>query len=199
MLLVLPVLVAMLLAILRGGALSHLATLPIRGSGFLIGSLAVQLAVYAPGLRGSAFVLHQSGAIYAGALGLVAIGALRNWQLGAAFRVATVGLALNVTVIVLNGGHMPVDAGAMAAAKGQAKVQEIAAQRVYDNTGIATPSSELPWLGDVIPVRLGFGCGNVFSVGDVLLASGASVAAYGAVRRPFGGASVQYLVAERST
>ncbi len=185
MLLVIPVLVAVFLALLRGGSLSNLAALPIRGSGFLIGSLAIQLLLYAPGVRGSGLVLHHSGEIYAGALGMVTIGALRNWRLGPAVRIALLGLTLNVTVIALNGGHMPVDAAAMAAVKGQAKVQEISGQHVYNNTGLSTSSSKLAVLGDVIPVRFAQGYGNVFSVGDALLTFGAATAAYGAVRRPF--------------
>jgi hypothetical protein len=184
-LLVLPLLVALGLALGQGGSLRHLALLPMRGTGFLIASFAIQLLIYAPGVRDSAVVLHVGGAIYIGALVLVLIGALRNWHLGAAVRVATLGLVLNTTVIVLNGGHMPVDAAAMAAVQGQPKVQEIAGQQQYDNTGIATPSSRLAILSDVIPVRLPDGYGNVYSVGDVLLMVGIAGAVYSATRRPF--------------
>jgi hypothetical protein len=194
MLLLVPLLVAMLLALLRGGSLRYLAAFPIRGSGFLLGSFALQLLLYAPGVRDSGLVLHDAGAIYIGTLGLVLIGALRNWHLGLAVRVAVTGLALNVAVIALNSGHMPVDATAMAAAQGQAKVQEIAGQHVYNNTGLSTSSSRLAPLGDVIPVRLGSFGGNVYSLGDVLLASGGAVATYGAVRRPFNGRALEQWV-----
>jgi len=200
MLLVLPVLVAVFIALLRGGSLSNLATLPLRGGSFLLGSLAVQLLLYAPGIRDSSLVMHYTGEIYIGALGLVTIGALRNWHLGQAMRIAILGLALNVSVIALNGGHMPVNAAAMAAVKGQAKVQQIAKHDEYNNTDLSSSSSKLTVLGDVIPVRFARGYGNVFSLCDMLLTGGAAAAAYGAVRRPFGSSrGWSVLEAERST
>jgi len=185
MLLLVPLLVATLIALLYGGSLRNLAELPIRGAGFLFGSLALQLLLYAPGIRDAGLVLQFAGVVYVCALGLVMLGAVQNWRLGLAVRVAITGLALNVMVIVLNGGHMPVDAAAIAMVQGQAKAQELAGQQVYDNTSLSTSSSKLTIFGDVIPVRLGSLGGNVYSPGDVLLATGGAAAAYGAVRRPF--------------
>ena len=130
MLLVVPLLVALGIALAQGGSLRHLAMLPMRGTSLLIGSFAIQLLVYAPGLRDSTLVLRFGGAIYVGALLLVLAGALCNWHIGVGVRLATLGLALNAMVIVLNGGHMPVDAAAMATVQGPAKVQEIARQQL---------------------------------------------------------------------
>jgi hypothetical protein len=182
MLLVVPLFVALLVALGQGGSLRNLSLLPVRGSSLLIASFAIQLLLYAPGVRDSAIILQCGSAIYIGALLLALLGALRNWQLGTAIRVATLGLALNAFVIVLNGGHMPVDASAMAAVHGQAKAPEIAANRLYENTGIATVSTRMAPLTDVLPVRLPNGYGNVYSVGDVLLATGIAVAVYSATR-----------------
>jgi hypothetical protein len=184
-LLIVPLLVALGLALGQGGSLRNLALLPMRGTGLLLASFAIQLLIYAPGVRDSALVLHLGGAIYIGALVLVLIGAFRNWHLGLAVRVATLGLVLNTVVIVLNGGHMPVDAAAMAAVQGQPKVQAIAGQQQYDNTGIATSSTKLTIFSDLLPVPLPDGYGNVYSVGDVLLTVGIAGAVYCATRKPF--------------
>jgi hypothetical protein len=183
-LLVVPLLAALGIAFAQGGSLRQLAMLHVRGTSLLIGSFAIQLLLYAPGIRDSAIALHFGGAIYIGALLLVLIGALRNWHLGAAVRLATLGLLLNTTVIILNGGHMPVDATAMATVQGQAKVQEIARQELYDNAGIATSSARLAFLSDIIPVRLPSGYGNVYSVGDAMLTIGIATAVYRAARPP---------------
>lgn len=184
MLLLIPAVLAIALALLRGGSLRHLADLPIRGSAFIAASFAIQVLLYLPALRTSGLTRHWGGDIYGGAMALALIGALRNWHLGAAARVATLGLALNASVIVLNGGYMPVDVHAMHAVQGAAKVHEIAAGRLYGNTRLAGQSSALRVFSDVIPVRMPGGIGNVYSVGDVLLAAGIATLVYQATRRP---------------
>jgi hypothetical protein len=184
MLLLVPLLMAIVAAMVKGGSLRHLAALPVRGGGLLVASFAVQLLLYLPAVRQDTFIVHWAGAIYIGALALALAGALRNWHLGVAARIATLGLALNATVIALNGGHMPVNAAAMRAVQGEAKVREIGDQRLYGNTWLAGPSSRLTALSDVIPVVLPGRRGNVYSVGDVLLAAGVAALAYQAARRP---------------
>lgn len=185
MLLAVPVLVALLAALVCGGSLRYLATLPVRGSGLILAGLAIEVLVFIPTARDSALVLHWGGAIYISALVLVLMGALCNWHLGLPARLALMGLALNATVIVFNGGHMPVNAAAMRAVQGDAKVREIAGQHLYENTQLANSSSRLVLLSDRLPVRLPGGRGNVYSVGDVLLAIGVSSLAYRATSRPW--------------
>jgi hypothetical protein len=184
MLLVLPVLVAIAAALVRGGSLRHLALLPMRGGGFLLSSFAIQLLLYAPVVRTSAWTIRCGGIIYIGALGLVLVGALRNWRLGIAIRVATLGLALNTLVIMLNDGRMPVNASSMAAVQGPAEVRDIAGRHLYGNTTLAQASSRLVLLSDVLPVRLPGGSGNVYSIGDLFLTLGIAGAAYSATRLP---------------
>jgi hypothetical protein len=187
MLLVLPVFVAIVAALLRGGSLRHLALLPVRGSGFLLSSFAIQLLLYAPIVRTSPVSTRFGGIIYIVALGLVLIGALRNRHLGVAVRVATLGLALNALVIVLNDGHMPVNGAAMAVVRGPAEVQDIANQQLYGNTALAQASSRLVPLSDVLPLRLPGGGGNVYSIGDLLLTLGIVGTVYRGTRAPYGG------------
>lgn len=185
MLLLTPVLIALTIALLRGGSLRNLATLPLRGTAFFLAALAVQIVLYLPGIRTSALVHDYGAAFYVVSMGLALVGALRNWRLGVALRVAALGLALNTLVIALNGGYMPTNAAAMQAVQGTATVREIANPHLYGNTHFAGPSTRLTVFSDVIPVRVPGGPGNVYSVGDVLLAAGIAVLVYRATRRPY--------------
>ncbi|MGH2347373.1 MAG: DUF5317 domain-containing protein [Chloroflexota bacterium] len=182
MLLLVPALIAGILAVSRGGSLRNLAELPLRSSGLILASLAIQVLIYFPALRHSSLVLNHAGAIYVGALCLAMVGMLRNRHLGPTLQLATLGLLFNATVIAANGGHMPVNADALRATQGNGAV--IAAQdpHTYGNTRLAKGSDHLLFLSDVIPVRLG-DAGNVYSIGDTLISSGVALLVYGAVRR----------------
>jgi len=182
MLLLLPPLLAVVLATLRGGSPRALAALPIRGGGVILAALAVQIALYLPPVRASALVVHAGGTFYVASLGLALVGALRNRDLGPAVWVATLGLTLNALVIVANGGYMPVNVAALRAAQGQVRVHEIADARLFNNTHLAGPLTRLAPLSDVIPVRLVGGAGNVYSVGDLLLAVGIAALVYRVAR-----------------
>jgi hypothetical protein len=184
MLLAVPALVALGLSLLTGGSLRQLAALPVRGGSLILLSFAVQLIIYLPGLRSSSLLLHNAALVYIAALGLVLAGALRNWHLGLAARVATLGLALNFLVIAANGGHMPVNRAALLFVLGPGKVQELASGHVYGNTQLAGPSTRLVPLSDVLPVRLGPGhFGNVYSIGDLLIVGGVGTLLFTATRR----------------
>jgi hypothetical protein len=183
MLLLIPVFLACIAAVLRGGSLRRLAGLPVRASMLIMISFAIQVLVYLPALRSSALVLNWAAPIYIGALALAVLGMLSNWHLGIALRVATLGLMLNMTVIVLNGGHMPVNAAALRAVQGEMKIRELQDVHIYGNTQLAGPSSHVLALSDIIPVPMPYGRGNVYSLGDVLIASGISVLVYRATRR----------------
>src|SRR2546421_873822 len=115
MLLPVPALLALAAALLRGGSLRHLAALPFCGSTYIFTSLAVQVLIYMPFVRTSALGLRWGGVIYIVTVCLTLAGALRNWSLGTAVRIATLGLALNAIAITANGGYMPVNVGALRA------------------------------------------------------------------------------------
>ncbi len=179
MLMLLPLVLTIAVARARGGALRALSTLPVRGGAFLATALAIQILLYLPPLRGAPIAVR-----YVAALGLALVGALRNWRLGPAARVATLGLALNLTVIAANEGYMPVNAAAMSTVQGATTIHDIAAARRYANVHLAGGSTRLVFLSDVIPLRIPQGPGNVYSVGDVLLAAGVAALAYKTMRRP---------------
>lgn len=90
-----------------------------------------------------------------------------------------VGILMNATVIALNGG-MPVLSEAAQVAGGFA--QEVAIRDVYKHV-ILDPSTRMPFLADVIPLRI-FGQGQVISLGDVFLAVGLGGFLESELRRP---------------
>jgi hypothetical protein len=182
-LLLTPLGIAIVVALLQGGSLRGLAAVPLRHGELLMISLLIQVALYLPGLRTAHLILHWGGLIYVGALLLALLAALSNWRLGIAARLATLGLALNMLTIVVNNGFMPVNTDAMRIVQGEAKVREIASHGLYGNTRLATPATRLVLLTDIIPVRLPGGRGNVYSIGDTLLAAGVATLAYRATRR----------------
>jgi hypothetical protein len=184
MLLVVPALLALAAALLRGRSLRHLAALPFRGGAFIFTSLAIQVLIYMPVLRTSTPVLHWGGLIYIVALGLALSGALRNWSLGTPVRMATLGLAFNAIVITANGGYMPVNVAALHAVHRDARAHEIASRQLYSNTRPAGASTRLEVLSDVIPIDSPGGLGNVYSIGDLLIAAGGAALVYRATRRP---------------
>jgi hypothetical protein len=187
MLLPVPALLALAAALLRGGSLRHLAALPFRGGTFIFTSLAIQILIYMPVLRTSAPVLHWGGYIYMVTVCLVLAGALRNWSLGTPVRLATLGLTLNAIVITANGGYMPASLAAMRAVHRSATAHEIASWQLYSNTRPAGASTRLGVLSDIIPIDSPGGLGNVFSIGDVLIAAGGAALVYSATRRPYAG------------
>ncbi len=74
--------------------------------------------LYLPSLRGAPIAVRYGGVVYVVALGLALAGALRNWRLGLSARIATLGLALNLVAIAVNGGYMPVNGAAMSTVQG---------------------------------------------------------------------------------
>ena len=183
MLLILPVLLGVILALLRGGSLQHLATLRVRGVSAIVASFVIQAVIYVPAVRDLGPVREHGAAIYLVVLALMVFGVASNWGLGLAARLVLLGLALNTAVVVANGGHMPVNAAALRAEEGLALVRTIAAHKEFANRMLADRSSRLVAFSDTLPVSLPFGHGSVCSFGDLFIMLGGGALAYGATRR----------------
>jgi hypothetical protein len=183
MLLLIPTLLACMMALLRGGSMRNLAGLRVHSGVLIMFAFMIQLVIYLPALRHSALIVACAVPIYLSALALAAVGMLRNWHLGLPIRLATLGLLLNFTASAVNGGHMPTNAQAMERIQGAGKIRELADPHLYANTRLATRGTRLTFLTDVIPVQLPTGIGNVYSIGDVLISFGVASLVYLTVRR----------------
>jgi hypothetical protein len=149
-----------LAALVTGGDWRRLRLLRIRG---------VPLVIAAGALRLSAQLLALPSIVYVAALVMFAVASLLNRRIPG-MPLVTVGILMNVTVILFNGG-MPVDLAAAA---------EIGVSVRNDGLHVPlTPGTVLPLLADIWPVRP---FANIYSIGDVVLACGGFIAALLIVR-----------------
>ena len=166
MFLVPAVLVGVVVGLLMGGRLERLGDLTLRLWWLFFAAIGLQLVAYPSALmpyqapEDVAVVLQVAS--YAG---LVAVTVANLRVPGMA--VAGLGMVANLAAILANGGHMPALRSALEGAG-----------RVYDgthNNSVATDSPALPWLVDRWAAPGWVPWGNVFSVGDVLIAAGVVV------------------------
>ncbi len=176
--LVVVLFVAMTVAVLRGGRLTNLADIRLRWwlllpIGFLIqwATLLLPDRSWAPTV-GVSMIL----ASYVLLIGMVFANRDRKgmWLAG-------VGILLNFTVILVNGG-MPVMREAAVVAGGFGGEIDLGGAFNYKHV-VLDQTTRLPFLGDVIPVRIA-GQGQVISLGDVFLAVGLGRFLEAELRRP---------------
>ena len=170
--------IGILLGLLLGGRLGRLAYVRVSKPWLFYLALALQIAAFP-----SLLMPLQAPERLATALSVASYGALllvfaRNVRLPG-MPVAGAGMMLNLAAILSNGGHMPALPSAMRDA-------HLAYSGVHNNS-VREASPNLAWFVDrwAAPGWVPFG--NIFSVGDVLIAVGAIVviaAAMGA-RVPF--------------
>jgi hypothetical protein len=151
---------------LAGGRLSALGDLKLRSmwlAGLAFGVQVLLVTVLPEGDE----TLHRAAhlATYA----LVGACLVRNLDLPFAWLIA-LGGALNFAAIAANGGVMPASRSALATAG-----LEPVAGGSFANSDLVE-GAHLAFLGDVFAIPAGWPGANVFSVGDVLLVTGALLA-----------------------
>ena len=168
--------VAMAVAVLRGGRLTNLADIRLRLWFVLPVAFVLQIATGWLPERSWTQTVGVAMILLSYALLILMVMANRErpgmWLAG-------IGILLNFTVILLNGG-MPVmrEAAVVAAGfSGELDMTSDFKHVVLDNTTI------FPFLADVIPARL-IGQGHVLSLGDVFLAVGLGRFLEAELRRP---------------
>lgn len=169
--------IALSVAMLRGGRLVNLGDIRLRQWWLLPLGFVVQIAGTwggAPWGRGVSV-----GLVLASYLPLLALVILNRDRPG--MWLAGLGVLMNFSVIALNGGMPVMLEAARVAAGGSAG----AAADITGSTKhvILDTSTVLPFLGDVIPVRL-VGNGQVISLGDVFLAVGLARFLEAELRKP---------------
>jgi hypothetical protein len=165
-------LVAVAVGFLLGGRLSALAELPVKGTWIAFVALLLQAVAFPLG----AFPWHTPSGVSRGlwllsyALLIAMLAANRRLR---GVVIVAAGLACNLAAIVANGGLMPVRASAL-----------VAAGRTYHvhQNSIRSARPHLAALVDRWAVPTWVPLGNVFSVGDVLIALGTAVVIVAAMR-----------------
>jgi hypothetical protein len=173
MILLLALAVALLVAFLRGGSLRNLADFHLEW-GWLAGlALAIQIvAVY--WVTGDSYLYLQRAALLVSSLLLLPV-VWRNRR-SPGLALIGLGLALNLAVMVANGGFMPITPQAVACIEhGHLVVHLDGVERMSGSKGIVLPKEETAlWLlSDIFVIPPPFPMASAFSLGDVLVAAGA--------------------------
>jgi uncharacterized protein DUF5317 len=166
MVLALAVLVGLGLGRLLGGRVSALASLPILAPWLFYAAVGVQIVGYPSGILPWSIGDSVATGLWLLSYVLLIAAVVVNARLpGAA--IVGLGMLSNLAAVVSNGGHMPARASALRAAG-------VLYRGVHNNSAVASHPN-LPWLIDRWPVPAFVPMGNVYSVGDVLIAVGAVV------------------------
>jgi hypothetical protein len=159
------VLLSVCLGYLFGGRLDRLEALRPRWWGLVILGLGIQFIPLPNGVSGTDLVIRT--AVLALSYSLLLTFALVNVRMPGMFLVV-IGLACNMTVIVVNGG-MPASAQALIDS-GQEDVVAYVREQGADKHHLLTDDDRLTFLADVIAVPQPIG--QAVSVGDILVYAG---------------------------
>lgn len=155
--------VALLTVRPAGGRFSELAGLTVRWA-WLVGAALVLQVVVISVLRTPPHLL--AAGLHLGSYGLAALFLWHNRRL-AGLPLLAAGGAANLTAIAVNGGTMPARPAAL-------RLAGIEPDPAHFANSMALVHPHLAWLGDVFAVPQWAGLlANVFSLGDLALASGA--------------------------
>lgn len=151
------------ISLLRGGKLSRLGELPLRGFWLVPLALVIQSGVYWAAVRGSGLG-HSwvSPVLDTVSYFLLLFFTLRNRSLPG-IRWITSGILLNTIVISLNGGLMPVDSSFLPEAS------RLALQAGQGTHGLMTPMTQMSFLADRFYLDIPILQKQVFSVGDIVI------------------------------
>jgi hypothetical protein len=150
---------------LARGRLGALADVRFRASWLALVAIAGQIVIVSLLPQGNGWLHHT---VHLGTYGLIAAFLWTNRHI-AYLWLAALGGALNFVAITANGGVMPADPEALAAAGVHQQAGDFA-----NSTVVAHP--HLAFLGDVFAVPASWPVSNVFSVGDVVLVVAALLA-----------------------
>ena len=149
---------------LARGRLSALAELQLRRPWLVLAAIAIQIgivSVFPGGVGVLGEPLHLLSYLLLGAF------AWANRRIPGVYVIALGGFS-NFLAITVNGGVMPADPDALAAAG-----KTVEAGEFINSTAVSDP--KLAFLGDIIATPASLPVSNVYSVGDVLILLGAFV------------------------
>lgn len=164
---------SLILGKIRGGKFINIGKEEIKGWYLIVSSFVLEYgAVFFAG-KGSDFVKTNIFYIHSFSYLLLLIGVIMNIK-KISFQIMTVGVLLNLIVILSNGGQMPVSIWAMEKAGLLRNID-----RIYNRADIVhcfmEPTTKLWFLGDVFPIgRSGF-FSYVVSIGDIIMSLGVFV------------------------
>jgi Family of unknown function (DUF5317) len=155
--------IGIVIGFLLGGRLDRLSRVQLHWLVLALVGLAIQVVLFVD-VFGAPFG-DATPALYIASNLLVLATVLRNIRLPGMVVVA-IGAICNLAAIIANGGYMPADPGALAAAG-------LDVSGSTNSVVVADPA--LPFLTDIFAIPAWLPAANVFSVGDVLLGIGVAL------------------------
>ena len=165
---------SVLIALMRGGSLRRLGDVPLRWGWVALLAFGLQIyLIYFPEARAEGLLSPRAGILIL-SYALIFSVVWRNRRLPGVWLIGA-GLVANFTVMVLNGGYMPITAEAL---------EQVGHSRNIMGSGIGarvmgTKDLVLPreltiawWLSDIFVLPPPFPIPSVFSIGDLLIAAG---------------------------
>jgi hypothetical protein len=164
MVLALAVAAGLVLGRLLGGRVAALAGLRIRAAWLFYVAIGLQVAGYPSGVLPWSIGDSLATGLWLVSYAVLIVAVAINLRLPGAALVG-IGMLCNLAAVVTNSGHMPARTSALRAAG-------VLYRGVHNNSAVASHPN-LAWLIDRWPVPAWIPMGNVYSVGDVLIALGA--------------------------
>jgi hypothetical protein len=153
--------IGLVLGVFAGGLLGRLGAIRFQWGGLIAAGTLIQLALFSGPVASRIGDLGPPAYVASTALVLLAV--LRNLRIPGLVIVAA-GAASNLAAIVANGGFMPASAAALGAHAGGQPGS-------YSNSVVLANPALAP-LTDIFALPAWLPGGNVFSIGDVLIAAG---------------------------
>ncbi len=165
---------AIVIGLLAGGRLVRLNDLEFRVPWLFVAAAAIQIGLMVAGAEGTELVARVGPALYVGTMALLLVGLWLNRRLPGVW-IVSVGVFLNLLVIAVNGGSMPVDRR-LAERAGDERMIQLLDSTTYTRHKPVTANTRLQPLADVLPLPMLVPRPRWFSpgsIGDVLVTVGA--------------------------
>ncbi len=178
--LVLAIVVSLCVGIVSGGTISNLSRTRLRFLPFVFLAVFVQVLIFSP-ILGYEPIIHRIGPYIHIATLVVSAGVMLMNRHIPGMKLIFAGAALNLLVITVNGGFMPISESALRIAGMEEEMlhhqpKHDTEDYILANSRLSDGEAHLLFLGDSIPVPKELPLSTIISIGDVILALGASVA-----------------------
>ncbi len=160
------ILIGLIIGVMRNGRWYHLMEIEFKGWYLIfIGALLQIIPIVATRLTESISLLQW--APYAGMV-CIFIAVLMNWRLKG-FRILALGAFLNLLVMAVHGGKMPVNLDIANWAGLSAYAESVKAGTVINLVPFDQAAAVLKWLGKTIPIPEPYPLAKVISLGDLII------------------------------
>lgn len=162
-------LIGLIIGFFRNGRWYNLMEIEFKGWYFIfIGAVLQIIPIAATRLTESLSFMQWTPFV---GMCFILMAVIMNWRLKG-FRLIAIGAALNLLVMVIHGGKMPVSLSMANFAGLQSFAESIKSGTVINMIAFDDSSLILKWLGKVIPIPKPYPLAKVISFGDVLLSFG---------------------------